>query len=110
MKALLALLSSLGPLRAGLAVLALLVILDAPFARPQVETTTVGFLRSVLGPTLMVMLAFTLALDITMSRVFMLDKGEEERRRYRRILWCEVVLLATMLAAWVPWLRAVLLP
>lgn len=102
-------LGRLGVLRTGLSLLALLVILTAPFARMELEMSTLGFLRSVVAPTLMVMLAFTLALDITMSRVFMLDSEGEARRRLRQIVWFEAGLLVLMLSAWTPWLSTVLI-
>lgn len=107
MQALVKLIRFLGPLRFALTLLIVLVILDAPFARTQVETDLVGFVRSVLMPTFMVMLVFTLALDITMTRVFMLDTTGDRRQRYWRIIGLELALLVLMTAAWMPWISVV---
>lgn len=90
-----------GPLRAMLMLLTASVIACAPFAD---GTTRLGWMLgpTVIAPTLMAMLAFSLPLDMTMTRVFMLDKSGAERERYRRILWMEGAMLAALLAAWAP--------
>jgi len=90
-----------GPLRALLVLVTLTVIACAPFADGNVH---LGWRLgpSVIAPTLMAMLAFCLPLDMTMARVFMLDKAGAERLRYGRILWMEATLLVALLAAWAP--------
>ncbi|MGQ0656833.1 MAG: hypothetical protein ACT4NU_01870 [Chromatiales bacterium] len=93
----------LGPLRALLALLVVGVIACAPFADGQVHFGW-RLAPSVIAPTLVAMLAFSLPLDMTMTRVFMLDKADEERVRYRRIFWLEFALLVAMLAAWTPFM------
>ena len=92
-----------GVLRGLLWLLTGLVIACAPLADGRVQTGW-RFAPSVLAPTLMAMLAFSLPLDMTMTRVFMLDKPEAERRRYGRIFWMETVLLLALLGAWVPFI------
>ncbi|MCG3200557.1 MAG: hypothetical protein NFCOHLIN_00412 [Gammaproteobacteria bacterium] len=107
MHAILAFLRYLGVLRALLLLVTLMVIACAPFADGRVQA---GWMLgpSVIAPTLMAMLAFSLPLDITMTRVFMLDRPAPERRRYRRILWLETALLLVMLAAWAPFILRIM--
>ena len=59
-------------------------------------------MRSVIAPTLFVIMAFVLPLDITMTLIFMSDRQGPERRRLRRIAQAETVLLVAMLVAWMP--------
>jgi hypothetical protein len=107
MSSLIAFLRHLGLLRSMLLLVTLTVIACAPFADGRVHT---GWMLgpTVIAPTLMAMLAFSLPLDMTMTRVFMLDKPEEEQRRFRRVFWLEALLLAAMLAAWTPFLLRLL--
>lgn len=94
-------LGQLGVLRSMLLAVTLVVIGCAPFADGKVHT---GWMLgpSVIAPTIMAMLAFSLPLDMTMAKVFMNDKPVMERRRYKLVFWVELVLLLVMLAAWTP--------
>jgi hypothetical protein len=107
MHTLLAVFRYVGALRALLLLVTLVVIACAPFADGRVQS---GWMLgpSVIAPTIMAMLAFSLPLDITMTRVFMLDRPEPEQRRYRRILWLETALLVIMLAAWTPFVLRIM--
>ncbi len=107
MHAILAFFRYVGVLRALLLIVTLLVIACAPFADGRVQS---GWMLgpSVIAPTIMAMLAFSLPLDITMTRVFMLDRPAPEQRRYRRILWLESALLLVMLAAWAPFILRIM--
>ena len=115
---------TLGPLRVALAVSTLLVILAAPFAEVSSELVTGWALwprmiaevsselvtgwalwPRMIAPALMPILAFVLPLDITMSRLIMLDKPPEQRSRYRFIIWCELIQLVLLLLAWLPFLK-----
>lgn len=107
MHLILAFLRYVGVLRTLLLLVTLTVIACAPFADGRVQT---GWMLgpSVIAPTVMAMLAFSLPLDITMTRVFMLDRPAPERRRYRRILWLETAMLLIMLAAWAPFIMRIM--
>jgi hypothetical protein len=93
----------LGVLRSLFLLVTLVVIACAPFADSRVQT---GWMLgpSVIAPTIMTILAFSLPLDMTMARVFMLDKPVAQQRRYRLVFWLEMVLLLVMLAAWTPFM------
>lgn len=98
----------LGPLRSGLTILTLTVMAAAPFADGTVHMHDWRLFPSVIAPTIVMMLAFTFPLDLTMTRIFMEDAGPEERRRLAGIMRFEAVLLVLMLVAWTPFMLKVL--
>jgi hypothetical protein len=96
-----------GFLRALLVILTVAVIACAPLADGKVHLGWM-LVPTLVAPTLMAMLAFSLPLDMTMTRVFMLDTAGDERRRYRHIFWLEALLFVTLLAVWTPFLLRLL--
>ena len=98
----------LGVLRSGLAFATLVVIGAAPFADGSVHMHDWRLFPSVIAPTIMMMLVFTLPLDITMSCIFMSDADAPERARLRSIIRFEAILLGLMLLAWIPFMLRVL--
>jgi hypothetical protein len=98
----------LGALRCGLAFATLLVICAAPFADGSVHMHDWRLFPSVIAPTMMMMLVFTLPLDMTMARIFMADAQAQERERFRSIIRFEALMLILMLLAWVPFMFRVL--
>lgn len=91
-----------GALRMLLVVSVIALIIAAPFSDGSVHTTGWLLVRSVIAPTLFVIMAFVLPLDITMTLVFMSDRQGPERCRLRRIAQIEAALLVAMLIAWTP--------
>ena len=91
-----------GALRVLLVIGVVALIVAAPFSDGPTLVTGWPLVRSVIAPTLFVIMAFVLPLDITMTLVFMSDRQGPERRRLRRIAQIEAVLLVAMLAAWLP--------
>lgn len=91
-----------GALRVLLVLFVVALVIAAPFSDAPAHTTGWPLVRSVIAPTLFVIMAFVLPLDITMTLVFMSDRHGRERRRLVRIAQTEAVLLAAMLAAWTP--------
>ena len=63
---------------------------------------------TLVAPPLAVMMAFVVPLDMLMSRIYMTDKEETERARYRRILAIEALALALLVGAWTPFFLALL--
>lgn len=96
------LVSMLGALRLLLVLCVVALIIAAPFSDGPTHSTGWPLVRSVIAPTLFVIMAFVLPLDITMTLVFMSDRQGAERRRLRRIAQTEAVLLVAMLVAWIP--------
>ena len=99
-------LTSFGALRVLLLASVVVLIIAAPFSDGAVQApghaSMWPLVRSVIAPTLFVIMAFVLPLDITMTLVFMSDRRGEERRRLRRIAQIETVLLVAMVVAWIP--------
>ena len=91
-----------GALRVLLVLCVVALIVAAPFSDGPAHTTGWPLVGSVIAPTLFVIMAFVLPLDITMTLVFMSDRRGPERRRLLRIAQTEAVLLVAMLAAWTP--------
>ena len=97
-----------GALRILLVLGVVALIIAAPFSDGQTHSTGWPLVRSVIAPTLFVIMAFVLPLDITMTLVFMTDRQGPQRRRLRIIVQTEAVLLVAMLAAWIPLLMQLL--
>ena len=99
-------LTSFGALRVLLLASVVVLIIAAPFSDGAVQASGDAsmwpLVRGVIAPTLFVIMAFVLPLDITMTLVFMSDRRGEERRRLRRIAQIETVLLVAMVVAWIP--------
>ena len=96
------LLYELGALRVLLAVLVVLIVICAPFSGGATGHSGWRLLTTVVAPTLFVMTAFVLPLDMLMSRLFMADADEARRERLKRVIRIELGLLMVMLAAWSP--------
>ena len=95
-------LASLGTLRGALCAVVVALTITAPFSGGQARYEGLPFVITVLAPSLFVMFTFILALDVFMTRIFMVDKQGAERARFKRILWIEGVLLVALVGAWSP--------
>jgi hypothetical protein len=98
----------IGALRTGLAIATIIVIAAAPFADGSTHMHDWRLFPSVIAPTLMMMLVFTLPLDITMAYVFMSDADDLETERLQMIVRFEAILLALMILSWIPFMFRVL--
>ena len=98
----------IGVLRTGLAIATIVVIGAAPFADGSTHMHDWRLFPSVIAPTLMMMLVFTLPLDITMAYVFMSDADDLETERLQMIVRFEAILLALMILSWIPFMFRVL--
>lgn len=98
----------LGVLRGLLVVIVLVLIVMGPVSGGDAQITGFAVLTSVVAPAFYVIMLFVLPLDITMSRVFMGEAEGEEKLRYRFIIRLELVLLALMLLAWLPFILKLL--
>ena len=101
-------LRSFGALRVLLVLGVVALIIAAPFSDGPAHATGWPLVRNVIAPTLFVIMAFVLPLDITMTLVFMSDRQGPERHRLRLIAQTEAVLFIAMLAAWIPLLMQLL--
>lgn len=95
-------LRAIGPLRLGLAVIALLVVMLMPTPGSGVVTEGWNALTSVVVPAITPLLIMIYLLDVLMARVLMKDRTGPERRRYRWVIASDLVLTALLLAAFLP--------
>jgi hypothetical protein len=102
---------TLGAQRVALTLLVLLVVIAAPIAYLS-ETTYDGWLAlpTIIAPSLVPILFFLLLLDMIMSRVFMSNLEETGKKRFRYILMSHTVTLLVLIAAWLPFMLALLEP
>lgn len=98
----------LGPLRALLVLACLFVTATSPFFGAP-DYSWWGFYPTLIAPTLVVLLLFVLPLDMLMTRIFMSEASDADRRRLGHALKLEVVLFLALIAAWFPLLRALIL-
>ena len=70
------------------------------FAQPSTEIEGWPILFSIVAPSLVVMLVFTLALDLVMNIVFRLDSSIQERARLKNIIKIELSSLTLLLICW----------
>ncbi len=103
-----ALLSQLGTLRLLLLAATLAVSACGPFVDASVHIDDWRILPSVVAPSVMMMLLFTLPLDMTMSRVFMSDADAAERARLAAIIKLEAAAMALLVLCWLPFMIEVL--
>ncbi len=99
---------TLGPLRCILAVVVSVIAAMGPFTDGQVIVHGWRLFTSVVIPSLMMIALFVLLLDITMSRVFMIDAEASHQRRLRHAIYLETSLLVVLIAAWSPFIFKVL--
>ena len=70
------------------------------FAQPSTEIEGWPILFSIVAPSLVVMLVFTLTLDLLMNIVFRLDSSIQERARLKIIIKIELSSLLILLICW----------
>ena len=97
-----------GILRALLVLCVVGLVIAAPFSGAPTHVMGWPLVRSVIAPTLFVIMAFVLPLDLAMTLVFMSGRQGLERRRLRVVALVEGVLFIAMLAAWAPLLLRLL--
>ncbi|MGH8654647.1 MAG: hypothetical protein ACREYE_21875 [Gammaproteobacteria bacterium] len=93
-----------GPLRAMLLLAAGVLAAAGPLAEGTELGTALTF--SSVFPALVVLFAFLLPLDMLMCRIFRSEQEGRQLKRYADIMRYELITLAFMLAAWIPfWTR-----
>lgn len=102
------LVKAIGVLRCGHALIALAVVCAAPLADGSVYLHDWRIFPTVVAPSVVMMILFTLPLDITMSRVFMSAASGPEQRRLSLVIKFDVALLLVVFFAWLPFMSKVL--
>ena len=95
-------LHDLGLPRTAMLLLVLVLCVLGPLNDGVTRTSGLGLLTSVVAPATMVIIVFVLLLDITMTRVFASDAGEERKRQLIFASRIESLELAALTLAWMP--------
>lgn len=98
------LVATFGELRLTLLTGAVISLLTVPFADPSIRYANLGVLADVIVPVITVILVFVLLLDSLMSRVFMSQHEGAGKRRFRIIIRTNLIMVALLLLAWIPYL------
>ena len=101
-------LTDFGTLRLGLLAITLLVIMLSVFADGTTYMHDWRIVPSVLAPSIMMMLAFALPLEMTMTRIFLTNAEHAEKQRLKRILKLEAIVYFLLIASWTPFFITVL--
>ena len=88
--------------------LTLLVIAMAPFADGTTHIHDWRILPTVIAPSVMMILVFAIALDVTMMRIFMTDAEAAKRRRLKFLVRLQLGVFALLILAWAPVMSKVL--
>jgi hypothetical protein len=92
----------LGALRLLHGAFLLILILSAPFAGEVAARSGIEMWPSLIAPALVPMFFFVIPLDITMCLISKSGAATDARARYNRAIKYDLVLLALLLIAWVP--------
>lgn len=102
--------AQLGTLRVGLVGVMLFLTILSPFALQTTVYEGWGLFSTVIVPALVPIFFFVALLDVLMSAVFKSSAEEDAKARYRLIIRTELIVLAIMMAAWLPLFWGVLNP
>ena len=91
-----------GPLRAMLYAGILLMIVSAAFSLGGMEKSGIMIFPTLIIPAMVPMMFFVLPLDMTMCAIMMSGKDDAARRRYRKLILSDLVIMAALFAAWWP--------
>jgi hypothetical protein len=102
-----ALLADIGLMRYVLLSASLITVLFVPPPGTKAVYEGWALWQTTLLPTLAPNFLMLQLLDALMSRVFMIDRKGDERRRYRLIVWLNLGMAALLVIAWTPFFLAI---
>ena len=97
----------LGPVRATVALIALLCLPMVFFSGADYEGW--GIIPSQVVPGLVILMVWALPFDMLMARVFMADLQGPERERYRTVIRIDALLVLALVLFWGPFFIGLLL-
>ena len=97
-----------GPLRSMLYILILILILAAFFSMGETHKSGFMMFPTLIAPAIVPMLFFVNLLDATMCKIMMSGKDSAQRRRYRHMIWYDLISLFALFAAWTPFYKRLL--
>ena len=99
-------LRGLRPMRIALAILAISSMLLAPPAGTRIVMHGWQLATTLIIPSVTPLIFFGLLLDALMGRVRLSDSTGAEAKRYRSIVWTDLMLTAGLVIAWYPLLSS----
>ncbi|MDE0308546.1 MAG: hypothetical protein OXI60_01765 [Acidiferrobacterales bacterium] len=97
-----------GPLRSMLYLLMLILFVSAFFSMGGTQKSGFMMFPTLIAPAIVPMLFFVNLLDATMCKIMMSGKGETQRRRYRHMIWYDLISLLVLFAVWSPFYKRLL--
>ncbi len=97
-----------GPLRAMLYLLMLILFLSAFFSMGETQKSGFMMFPTLIAPAIVPMLFFVNLLDATMCKIMMSGKNAAQRRRYRHMIWYDLISLFVLFAVWTPFYKRLL--
>lgn len=91
-----------GWLRLGLAALTVTILFTVPQPRAETILAWPEVVPTLIAPAIAPLVFMVLALDLLMARVMGSGGDDFVRRRFRRITWFNLTLIALLLARWTP--------
>lgn len=95
-------LHGLRPMRVILALLAITSIILAPPAGNKIVLHGWQLATTLIIPSITPLIFFGLLLDALMGRVHLIDSSGAEAKRYRSIVWTDLILTVALVIAWYP--------
>jgi len=83
--------------------LALLTVVLRPAPGAEAVYEGWAFVRTVLLPALAPLLFMGVMFDALMARVMMVEKGDAQRQRYRRVAWLSFATGVVLVVFWLPY-------
>ena len=91
-----------GPLRAMLFAGIIAMAAAAAFSAGGMQTSGIMIFPTLIVPAVVPMIFFVLPLDMTMCAIMMSGKTDAEKKRYRKLILCDIVAMVLLFAAWWP--------
>lgn len=88
--------------------LILILILSAPFSMGEMHKSGIMMFPTLIAPAIVPMLFFVNLLDATMCAIMRSGKTAAERKRYRQMIWYDLISLTVLFAVWTPFYKRLL--
>ena len=101
------LLNSLGFLRICLLLLGIIDVFLSPEPGSSVVKEGIQTIPTLVAPAAAPIIIMVILFDALMSKIRSSDSQGEESKKYRRIMWTELAVVAFMIIGWLPYFLAI---
>ena len=98
---------SLGLLRICLLGVGIVDTLLSPEPGTYAVTQGPGVIATLIAPAAAPIIIMVILFDVLMSKIRASDASGEESKKFKRIMWAELLVVAFMVAGWLPYFLAV---